>query len=165
MNYIWSFYLVALHWCIRLDCHHRFTTLKRKCYSMTSIHILSRCLGPLRGSRLLHTGVSTPHGGSVLLIFNTSWSLTREVFPSTRSTIYIYIHACYAHIFNFSTHCSYQGGGKKSHYKTWCYQLYSYREEEWWNLKSDGREFVQFVQYIVIVRSIKILKNVMTTEA
>jgi len=105
---------------------------------MTSIHILSRCLGPSRGSRPLHTGVSTPHGGSVLLIFNTSWPLTREAFPSTRSMIYIYIHACYAHIFNFSTHCSYRGGGKKSHYKTWCYQLYSYREEEWWNLKSDG---------------------------
>jgi hypothetical protein len=79
-------YLVALHWCIRLDFHNRvYTSQEEVLFNDINLHIPSRRLDPSRESRPPHTGVSIPHGRDVPpQIIKMSRPLTRETSTHLR---------------------------------------------------------------------------------
>jgi len=74
------FYLVALHWCIRLDFDYRvYTSQEEVIFNDINLHIPTRRLDPLRGRCPPHTVVSSSHGWDVPpQILKMSRPLTRE---------------------------------------------------------------------------------------
>ena len=79
-------YLVALHWCIRLDFHSRVCTSQEEVlFNDVNLHIPSKRLDASRHSRPPHTGVLTSHGGDVPpQILKMSRPLTRKTSTHLR---------------------------------------------------------------------------------